>query len=249
PVAVEMLRSIELRGVVTASFHLDLYVGLNRENTLDGDPFWETGFVFTPDGDPASEAIFAERGIRHVWSPPAVWQDECVMGNVDAQFNQDVVFVGSYPYPHAEWAYRNTLVEWLRNTYGARFQRYGGGTTVVRNMPLNDLYRTARVVVGDSLCPGFTKRNYWSDRLTETLGRGGALVWPEIPGVAEQGFVDGEHLRIYQFGDFDQLHTIIDEMLADPEGTRAMAERGQAFVLENHTYIQRMSALLETTLA
>lgn len=244
PQAIGMLRSLERRGVITASFHLDLYVGLNREHTLDGDPFWSTQWVFTPDGDPASEEMFAARGIRHIWSPPAVYEPECVMGEIDPRFDHDVVFVGSYPYPHVEWPYRNQLIEWLQHTYGAAFHRYGTGATTIRNMPLNDLYRTAKVVVGDSLCPGFTKPRYWSDRITETLGRGGALVWPRIDGIEDEGFVDCEHLRLYDFGNFDQLRTIINDMLDHPDETRAMAERGQAFVRSHHTYIQRMTSML-----
>lgn len=170
PQAIAMLRALEQRGTITASFHLDLYVGLNREHTLDGDPFWSTGWVFTPDGDPASEEMFAARGIRHVWSPPAVYEPECVPGQVVEQFQHRVVFVGSYPYPHAEWPYRNQLVEWLQGTYGAGFHRYGTGATTIRNMPLNDLYRSAEVVIGDSLCPGFVKPRYWCvDNDTEIL--------------------------------------------------------------------------------
>lgn len=245
--AIEMFRRLERGGVVTASFHLDLYLGLNRENTLGGDPFWETGWVFTPDGDPASAERFAAQGIRHVWSPPAVHGPECVPGSFDARFDHDVVFVGSYPYPHAEWTYRNEVVEWCQATYGDRFKRWGGGAgTVVRNEPLNDLYATARVVVGDSLCPGFSKPRYWSDRLTETLGRGGFLVWPHIEGVAEEGFISGEHYRAYKFGDFDELGAVIDWAIANPDERARIAKAGQEFVLSRHTYRHRMETLLRT---
>lgn len=246
PAAISMFRRLERSGTVTASFHLDLYVGLNREVTLDGDPFWSTQWVFTPDGDPASDEIFKARGIQHVWSPPAVHRPECVPGRYDAAFAHDVVFVGSYPYPHAEWSYRNRLVEWLQATYGAGFKRYGSGSTTIRNEPLNDLYASASVVVGDSLCPGFTKPGYWSDRLTETLGRGGVLVWPRIDGVAEQGFIDGIHYLGYDFGDFDGLKARIDFLLANDVLARQMADRAQRFVAEHHTYRNRMATLLET---
>jgi hypothetical protein len=241
-----MMRRLEVRGLVTASFHLDLYLGLGREVTLNGDPFWSTQWVFTPDGDPASEAEFERRGIRHVWSPPAVHGPECRPGVYEPKFAHDVVFVGSYPYPHAEWRYRNQLVEWLTSTYAGRFRRYGGGATLVRNEPLNNLYASAGVVVGDSLCPGFTKPLYWSDRLVETTGRGGALVWPWIDGVEDEGFRDGEHLRFYRFGDFDELRRVVDEMLADPVETKRMAMRGLAFVASRHTYRHRMARLLHT---
>lgn len=243
--AIDMLRTVELAGTVTASFHLDLYLGLNRANTLDGDPFWATGWVFTPDGDPVSEAVFAERGIRHVWSPPAVHGPECYAGTVRREYVSPVCFVGSYPYPHPEWTYRNQLVEWLSTTYGAGFRRYGSGSMTIRNGPLNDLYASVGVVVGDTLCPGFTKPNYWSDRLTETLGRGGVLVWPRVAGVEELGFdLDGGHASGYTFGDFDELRHKVDWLIEHPTEAREMAARGQQYVRDHHTYRHRMAALL-----
>ena len=173
PAAIEMIRNMESRGVTTASYHLDLYLGLAREATLEGDPFWSTQFVFTPDGAPDSQAEFERREINHHYIRPGVVKDECVIGDRRADLAHDVIFVGSYPYPHAEWPYRNQLVDWLAATYGRRFARYGHGTTVVRNKGLNDLYRSAKVVVGDSVCLGFTHPYYWSDRVLRRLAVGG----------------------------------------------------------------------------
>lgn len=183
---IGVFRQLEARGVVTASFHLDLYLGLEREATLEGDPFWSTGLVLTPDGAPESEAEFAWRGIRHIWSPPAVHGPECRSGRFRPQMAHDVTFVGSYPYPHPEWPYRNQLVEWLSATYGSRFRRYGGGSTVVRNEPLNDLYASAKVVVGDSCNPrrpdGTFHPRYWCvDEETEVLTADG---WKRYDAVA-----------------------------------------------------------------
>jgi hypothetical protein len=244
--AIDAFRQLEGLGTVTASFHLDLYLGLVREATLDGDPFWATQFTFTPDGDPASQVEFERRGINHFWSPPAVHLPECIPGQVKPEYASPVCFVGSYPYPHPEWTHRDELVAWAADRYGSDFRRWGAGATTVRNEPLNDVYASTTVVLGDSLCPGFTKPYYWSDRLTETIGRGGFLVWPHIEGTAEIGFEDGVHFREYQFGDFDQLGEIVDHFLAHPDEARAIAEQGQAFVRENHTYRNRMEKLIET---
>lgn len=245
--AIAMFRRLEATGVTTASFHLDLYLGLNREATLNGDPFWSTQYVFTPDGDPASAERFEALGIRHVWSPPAVHRAECVMGTPRPEFDHDAVFVGSYPYPHPEWRYRDELVEAVSARY-PNFGRYGANGTTVRNEPLNDLYASARAVVGDSLCPGFTKPNYWSDRITETLGRGGRLIWPDIPGCLEfYGLLPGIHLLTYEFGDFDAVFRHID-WLNDPEnaGLAAdMAANAQAEIREFHTYENRLAAVIE----
>jgi hypothetical protein len=157
------------------------------------------------------------------------------------------VFVGSYPYPHPEWPYRDELINWLQRTYGSRFKRYGPVAETVRNEALNDLYASAGVVVGDSVCLGMTHRNYWSDRLTETLGRGGVLIWPNIPGCLKyMGLRNGVHLLSYGFGDFDWLRILIDGCLADPVSARRMANFGQQHIRAKHTYTHRMRALLET---
>ncbi len=51
---VALWKELEARGVKTASYHLDLYVGLPRQSEVGTTPFWRTGTVFTADGDPAS---------------------------------------------------------------------------------------------------------------------------------------------------------------------------------------------------
>ena len=182
--------------------------------------------MFTPDGDPASEAWFAEQGINHVYVPPAVVSDECTVGNYRPELDHDVIFVGSKHY-HPEWPHRGELLAWLEATYGDRFKRYGGDVQVMRGQDLNDLYASAKVVVGDSLClPGHTR--YWSDRYYETVGRGGFLIAPCVPGI-EEHFTDGEHLLFY---DFWRLRRAAPDDRARPQPTPTLRiqiqRRGQS---------------------
>lgn len=239
-------RRLEDDGVVSAAFHLDLYLRLQREATIHGDPFWQTTYTFTADGDPRSAERFAELGINHHWSPPATMHDECVMGEYRPEFDHDIVFVGSggsrY---HAEWPYRAQLVNWLKRHYAARFAHYGGdGLRVVRDWDLNCLYRSAKVVVGDSLCLE-GHRAYWSDRVSETLGRGGVLIHPDVPGLRDyMGLVPGVHCLFYEYGDWGALKSHIDFCLRDPGAVRNMAEAGQAKVRAGHTYAHRLARAL-----
>lgn len=240
--ATELWRRLEDRGIATASYHLDLYVGLARQRKVTRDPFWTTGVVFTPDGDPGSQAWFEHEGINHVYIPPAVVSDECVPGNYRPELDHDVIFVGSKHY-HPEWKHRPALLAWLEQTYGDRFKRYGGDVQVMRGQDLNDLYASAKVVVGDSLCfPGHT--NYWTDRYYETVGRGGFLVAPAIPGL-EDHFTDDVHLALYDYWDFDGLGATIDHFLSDPDSRHRIQRTGQAHVRENHTYRERLTFALE----
>lgn len=241
----DVWRRLEAQGIRTASYHLDLYLGLEREATLEGDPFWSTEFVFTPDGDPASQAEFERRGINHHFLPPAVVADECVPGIYRERFAHDVIFVGSEAYHH-EWSHRPQLIGWLGATYGDRFQRYGAGLEIVRGQHLNDLRASAKVEVGDSLCPGFTHYGYFSDRVTECLGRGGVLLHPDVPGLREiLGLVEDEHCLFYQYGDFDGVGRKVEWCLTHQDEARAMALRGQAHIRANHTYVHRLTSALE----
>jgi hypothetical protein len=239
--ATQLWGQLEARGIRTASYHLDLYVGLQREHKVASDPFWTTGTVFTPDGDPKSEAWFRRHGINHHYMPPAVVSDECLPGTYRSELDHDVVFVGSKHY-HPEWRHRPALLAWLEDTYGDRFRRYGGDAQIMRGQDLNDLYASAKVVVGDSLCLA-GHQNYWSDRYYETIGRGGFLIAPRIDGL-ERHFDDGEHLVLYDFWDFDQLQESIDFYLNQPHERERIAKNGQAHVAAHHTYRVRLQEAL-----
>lgn len=247
--ATGLWRRLEAMGVKTFSYHLDLYVGLKREAGLLNDPFWTTQYVFTPDGDPVSEAFFAERGINHHWLSPAVVSDECQPGNWNPEYDYDVVFVGSYGY-HDEWPWRRQLIDYLGEKYGSRFKRFGGDVHPgpVRGQALNDLYATARIAVGDSLhLPGHTR--YWTDRYFETIGRGGFLIAPMIEGL-EEFLTPGEHFIAYEHPDetkrwttdlaLDYIGRKIDFALDNYSQAKKVRDAGQAWVRGNHTYRDRL---------
>jgi hypothetical protein len=239
PFLIDTFRRLESDGIKTASYHLDLYLGIKRESTLHGDPFWSTGYVFTPDGDPASAKRFESLGINHYYIKPGVLKAECVPGNYRESLASDVAFVGSVHGYHKEWPYRNKLHQWLSKTYKDRYVKHGHPESLVRGQDLNDLYASAKVVVGDTLCPGFKKPYYWSDRVYETVGRGGFLIHPRITGLEEE-FVDGEHLRLYDYGDFTGLKSLIDQYVEDDAERKRIAATGQAFVRANCTYTERL---------
>lgn len=238
--ALDMLRAA---GVPTVSYHLDLYLGLARDYqvTLE-NPFWATDHVFTADGDPDHQAEFERRGIAHQFMPPGVYGAECRPGNVRRNYATDVAFVGSWRNYHAEWSYRQELVEWLRSTYGRRFATWPRGSAI-RGRPLNDLYASVKVVVGDSCNPGFALRRYVSDRLFEAPGRGAFLIFPRIEGVQEW-LSDREHVVLYDYGDFDQLRSLIDYYVGRGVERERIRRAGQAHVREHHTYTHRMRNML-----
>lgn len=127
-VTLEHLEQMKKMGIPTVSYHLDLYVGLQRGAGIERDPFWRTEYVFTPDGDPASQKYFEDRGINHYYLKPGVFKDECIElpPNGDTTLDGNVIFVGGgLEYAHPEWPYRHELIRWLMDNYPNDFKKYG----------------------------------------------------------------------------------------------------------------------------
>ena len=240
-----MLEGCAALGVPTVAYHLDLYAPIPRATAVPGDPWWRCKYVFSTDGDPSSEAFFASHGINHVYIPAGVYHGGCYLAAPDEAARTEVAFVGSYNY-HKEWPYRPKLIDWLSKTYGSRFRLVPGpGKDACREHALNVQYASTKVTVGDSLIPNFTHTNYSSDRLFETLGRGGFLIYPRIKGITDGTLVEeGRHLACYDFGDFEGLQKTIDHYLAHDEERERIRLAGHEHVKANHTYQDRLRRVL-----
>jgi hypothetical protein len=223
--------------VPVVSVHLDLYIGLYRGSDLQNDPFFLSDYVFSADGGHQEE--FAKMGIKHHFFPPGILHESCYLGEVAPYYQNDVIFVGSYRY-HSEWPYRKILIDWCKATYGNRFRLYPDNGTAVRGDELNKLYNSAKVVVGDSTY----SPNYWSDRIPETVGRGGFLIHPYVPELDRQ-FDYFKHLIPYKHGDFETLKAIIDHYVANDKERDAIRLAGMEHVKNNHTYIHRVQMILD----
>jgi hypothetical protein len=257
---LEHLAHLRERKIPSASYHLDLYVGLARkylhldktlEEVLQKDPFWRTDFVFTPDGDPSSQAVFEANGVNHIYMKPGVYQGECYLSASEGK-KHDVLFVGGgdrpgspHGYGHPEWPYRDKLIGWLYDTYKERFTKFGHPQQTIRNDELNQLYADSKVVVGDSVClQDFTHSYYWSDRVYETIGRGGFLIHPYIKGLEEE-FANGENIVFYDYGNFTQLQGLIDYYLEHDDEREKIRAAGQELVRTKCTYNQRLSRMID----
>ncbi len=225
--------------IPTVSWHLDLYWGLDRENSFKDDSFWQSDYIFSADGGHQKE--FKELGINHYWLSPGVYHKECYLGKKTEKFKSDIIFVGSYGY-HSEWKYRQVLINWLRRTYKDRFKLCPDdiGRSWIRGNDLNNLYASAKIAVGDSLYSPY----YWSDRIPETLGRGGFLIHPFVLGL-EKEYNYWKHFVPYQHGDFKTLKEIIDYYLTHDEEREKIRIAGQNWVKENYTYKHKALKVLE----
>jgi hypothetical protein len=240
-----VLKSLKKSNIPSMTYHLDLWFGLRRQRDLKRDPVYlYIDHFFTVDSQMA-DWFNKNTNVRGHYLPAAVFDQECAY--TPQKLEHDVVFVGSKNY-HAEWPYRPKLINWLEATYKNSFELWGSqGRGVVRGNDLNKLYATTKVVVGDTLCPKFSYPDYWSDRVYETVGRGGFIIHPYISGM-EKHFTDREHLVFYDFNNFEQLKDLIDYYLAHPEEAEAIRKAGLKHVRNKHTYKNRWEHILKEVL-
>lgn len=237
--------------IPSLTYHLDLWFGLQRQKDLEQDPIYKNiEYFFTCDKKMA-DWFNKETDVKGVYLPAGVFQDE-VQPRDDREKTRDVIFVGSKGY-HPEWPYRPQLITWLKGNYGDRFTHVGGDgeTGTVRGQALNDMYNSTKVVVGDSLVINFDYPYYWSDRLYETIGRGGFIIFPYITGLErefelQESEDDGKgELVTYQFGNFGQLKELIDYYLTHDEEREAIQKRGYERVMRDHTYVKRWQYIID----
>jgi hypothetical protein len=229
-------------GKKVITYHLDLWHGLAREKDMLSDPYWRLlDHFFTVDPKMA-RWLNQNTDVKGHYLPAGVSHRECYrVTNRPKKY--DIIFVGSQNY-HPEWPYRQKMLLRLADRYQSRFWAFPGSGPAVRGRDLNILYGESKIVIGDTLCQGFDYPGYWSDRVYETLGRGGFLIHPRIKHM-ENHFVDGEHLLYYDFNDFDQLFGLIDDHLDDPETRWTIAQQGHDLVHRQYTYLQRWEEILE----
>lgn len=240
----ELVAHFKENKIPIVTYHLDLWFGLKRQSDLDNDPFYKQIDYFFCTDKLMADWLNKNTEVKGHYLPAGVYGEECYISQLMMK-PKDVLFVGSRNY-HPEWPYRPKLVDWLKATYGDRFTHVGGDgqTGTVRGDALNNLYANAKVVVGDSLCLNYDYPYYWSDRVYETMGRGGFLIMPYIKGLDEQ-FEDGKHLVFYEYNDFDNLKYLIDYYLTHTQQRELIRNNGHELVKSRDTYKHRWAHILK----
>lgn len=240
-----MLAAAERAGKPTVGFHLDRWWGLNREQSVWTEPFFRCSVVITADG--GHQAEFESVGINHVWLSPAVSLSETEPGEAVPQYRNRLAFVGSWqPGYHPEWSHRRELVEWLNRTYPRDIKFWPRpGQPAIRGADLRNLYASVDIIIGDSCLAGGAS-HYWSDRIPETVGRGGFLIHPDVEGLSDQ-YTIGEHLWTWPIGNWGKLKEQIGTAL-NPRNADMLAgvrEAGRDHVRALHTYDVRVNQIRE----
>lgn len=236
PRAQELIDECKKRGIVTVSWMPDLYFGLAREReVLNKTPMFRADFVFSPDG--GNDVKFAECGVNHHLVRQAIYDESCELRDVEKKY--DALFVGTLGPEHG--SSRATLLRFLEKEYGNRFYWAGRtGPHEIRDDALTQLISESKIVIGDCVLSD----KYWSNRIYETLGRGGFLIHPRVPGLEEE-FEDGKHLVMFEPGDLEDLKKKIEHYLHYDKAREAIREQGMKFVKEKHTLMNRAEQVLE----
>lgn len=249
-----VLDALKALDIPTASYHLDLWMGLQRQVDIQSDPYWKVDYFFTVDKLMAEFMNEVDKLPKGFYLPAGVYEDECYIADYNEKYKHDVIFVGSKIY-HPEHPYRGHLIDWLAAKYGKRFAHYGHRMGQIRGDELNSLYANSKVVIGDTLCTNFNYPYYLSDRVFETTGRGGFIIHPYIKGLEELfqlqikkgGAYNTELAEIitYEYGDFDYLEYLIDYYLENEKEREVIRVRGHKKTKSVHTYTSRLAYMLE----
>jgi len=226
-------------GVPTVSVHLDRWAWLARVKDVGKEATWFTEHIFMADGSPEAVELYEKHNLNWHYLKPAVIERECYRTKpVPDKFPHEIVFTGSRGY-HPEYPFRPQMIDFLQETYGDKFGHYGNdGIRVVRQRELNQLYCTAKVVVGDSCFGG--RPNYVSDRYYEVRGRGGFLVHPSVEGVDYAG------VAFYTKANLESLKAVIDYALEHDAEREKMRRKGHKWVKNNETYTHRSAEIINT---
>lgn len=244
---IELLNSLKIPII---SYHLDLWLGINREKELTDDPVYKIYDHWFVTDKLMVDWLNQNTNTKGHFLMAGVYDKECFINKSynPKEFDYDVIFVGSRNY-HPEWEFRPKLIDWLKNNYGNRFLHVGGDgdTGTVRGWALNRIYARSKIAVGDTLNIGFDYPWYSSDRLFESMGRGGFTIYPDIKGLSNY-FKDGKHLAYYRHGDFDNLKKKIDYYLENESEREKIRLTGHEECKKNHTYVKRWQTILNEVL-
>lgn len=185
--------------------------------------------------------FYAEHGIN-----AAYWQIsyEPVPAELPDMPAHDILFMGN--------AYRveRLELEAVLRELGVNVGMYGKGWRREDGNTFYDfaagasLYRNCKIAVGDNQ---YGDKGFVSNRLFEALANGAFLLHQAIPGLEElTGLVDGVHY--VGWGDYEDLRAKVRSYLTNGPERQRIAQAGEQFVRERHSFDARVSELFETLL-
>lgn len=230
PFAQDVIDYCKSKKIKTVCWVFDLYFGYNRQHQLKL-PSFSADYVVTTDGGDHDWSIY---GINHGVVRQGIYKPECVLEKGDNIY--DVLFVGSFNPYNKE---RNRILDLVNSDFSLKWIGKNNDNEI-RGMKLNRLYAQSKIVVGDSVY----SPHYWSNRVVETLGRGGFLIHVEVEGLKEAY----PHLVTYKRGDYDDLKSKIEYYLAHDKERNDIIKKNHKWVLDNYTCDKQCEKLCQNLL-
>lgn len=228
------LRSLRDRRIISVCWLFDLYFGYARQNMVAAATYFKADVVVTTDGGHAAE--WHQRNIQHLCVRQGIYAPEAkVVPQIAAKYSHDVIFVGMDNPLNTE---RAAMLKKVAQHYGSRFKWFGRHNThEIRGLALNDLFSRSKIVIGDSVWSPF----YWSNRVVETLGRGGFLIHVDVPGI-KQAY---PNLVTYERNSFEDLKAKIDHYIEHEDERLALIEQNAKYVQAGCTMKDRCRELVD----
>lgn len=214
----QILNWCKKNNVKTVCWVWDLYWGYQRENFIFNKPMFKSDLIFTTDGGHDKE--WTESGFKHKCIRQGIYEAECYREKGKIEY--DVIFVGTFnPYNQE----RNEIIEKVKQDF--KFEWFGyKDADQIRGPKLNRLYGKTKVIIGDSVYSPY----YWSNRVVETLGRGGFLIHQEVEGLKEEF----PYLVTYKRGDYADLKKKIKYYLTHNKEREEIINKNIEWVRNNH---------------
>jgi len=237
--------------IKTVAWHPDLYHfpspvanQLRLAMITNRQGLWAADYVFSPDGCSDSNKLYKRCEINHHLIRQAPYHDtvgiycKSDISDLTTKSVIPILFVGSM-YNISD-PFRIHMIKFLQQHYGEDFLWLGQTEHQVREERLSTLISKTKIVLGDSVYyPG-----YWSNRIYESIGRGGFVIHPYVPGI-EEDFKENEECVFYNRWDFSDLKNKIDYYLKHKDERSIISKKGLERVKKDHTLLNRCKQILE----
>lgn len=226
----ETIESLKKGGMKTVCWLFDLYLGYAREEQVKTKLFFKSDYVFTTDGGHDEE--FKRLGVNHHCIRQGIRNKECF---IQEGIPKGIAFIGS---DNPLYPYRCKMLGKVIARFNNGFTWYGrGDTDEMRGTKLNELFGNTKVIIGDSVYSPY----YWSNRVVETLGRGGFLIHSEVEGLKEEY----PYLVTYQKDNVQDLLNKIKYYSEHENERKEILQRNFEWVRHHYTIDKKCRELID----
>jgi glycosyltransferase involved in cell wall biosynthesis len=222
-----LLNELRVRGIKTICWLFDLYWGYVREEQIKTLPCFKAQIVCTTDG--GNDEKWEQMKIKHFTVRQGIYKPECFM--LSEPKEHDLVFVGTFNPANVE---RNIVLDKLSEDFNLTWIGKRDANEM-RGTALNNLYAKTKVVIGDSVI----SPKYWSNRIVETLGRGGFLIHKEVEGLKE------EYPYLVTYTDYEDLKAKIEYYIKHNKEREEIVKKNFEWVRDNYTCEKKCDEIIK----